>query len=251
MMNQAMIEIKNLYKAYRMQSALAGVTLSVRRGTITGLVGPNGCGKTTLIKSILGLVVPDEGEVRVADKSISEGPLYRELIGYMPQNPDFPSNLSIYELLEMLEDVRGRRAPNKHDLLKLFDLDSQQTKTFGTLSGGTKQKVAAVAAFMFTAPILILDEPTVGLDPISANRLKALAKSHAKEGAAILLVSHIMSEMEHLVDQMTFLLEGKVSFSGSTSELLLRAQASSLENAVVKLIGQRMEDPQGVNEAVK
>lgn len=231
-----MIQIMQLSKSYGSQKVLSEVSLELRKGQITGLVGPNGCGKTTLIKTILGLVIPDEGKVLVDEKSIADTFLYRENIGYLPQNPDFPANLSIHELLDMLEDVREQKAASKLELLRLFQLESQLNKNFSALSGGTKQKVAAVAAFMFNPPFLILDEPTVGLDPVSAQRLKSLAKERSKAGSGILLVSHIMTEMDQLVDHMTFLLEGKVKYSGSVSDLKKSTQSLNLEQAVVAVL---------------
>ena len=228
-----MIEISQLSKSYGRNKVLSDVSLKLVKGSILGLAGPNGCGKTTLIKSILGLVFPEQGNISLSGVSILNTDQYRDSIGYMPQNPDFPAHLTINEMLNMIEEIRSKNATSRSSLFDIFELSQHQNKKFGELSGGTKQKVAACMAFMFDPPLLILDEPTVGLDPISASQFKVLLKARVKEGATVLLVSHIMSEMEQLVDQMVFLLDGKVTFSGSTTELLDRANTTSLEAAVV------------------
>lgn len=236
-----MIEIVKLQKSFRNLKVLDEISFSVAKGQVTGIVGPNGCGKTTLIKSILGLVIPDSGEIKIQNKSIQDGWSYRNDIGYMPQNPEFPGNLTIQELFDLLEDVRGRKATLRKYLSELFELQSHQGKVFSVLSGGTKQKVAAVAAFMFEPALLILDEPTVGLDPISSLRFKELVREFSKKGSSVLLVSHIMSEMEQLVDQMIFILDGKVSFSGDTREILKASKtATNLEMAIVEMIEGRI-----------
>jgi len=223
-----MIQIQKLKKKYGKLTALDGVSFEIKSGSITGLVGPNGCGKTTLIKSILGLVVPEEGNIFVQGMSVRENWEYRRHIGYMPQNPEFPGNLTIQELLDLLEDVRGVHAPFRQELFEVFQLGHHGEKPFSSLSGGTKQKVAAVAALMFQTEILILDEPTVGLDPFSAIQFKEIVRKRAQEGASVLLVSHLVSELEQMVNRMIFVLDGQVHFSGSIEEL--RKQMGSTEN---------------------
>lgn len=235
-----MIKVSNIKKSYKNIKALKGVSFEALPGKVTGLIGPNGCGKTTLIKSVLGLVLPDFGEIEVLGQSVSNHHDYRKNIGYMPQSPAFPENLTINELLEMLENIRGQSAKKKNELLKLFELDQQMQRVVGQLSGGTKQKVAAVSAFMFDPPILILDEPTVGLDPSVAMRFKQLVRAEVKENKTILLVSHIMSEVEQLVDEMVFVLDGEVAFSGSTQSIVQRAGPNkNLEESVVFLMEQK------------
>lgn len=231
-----MIEISQLKKSYGKIDALKGVDLKINSGIITGLVGPNACGKTTLIKSVLGLVVPDAGVIKVQGKEIDPAGNYRRNIGYLPQNPDFPSNLSVCELLDMMEDLREQKAVRRDALIDLFELKETLSRSFGVLSGGTKQKIAALLAFMFDPAILILDEPTVGLDPVAVLRLKGLMKESAQSGKAILLVSHIMTEVEQLVGEMVFLLEGKILISGSPEAVRTRAKEDRLENAVVHFI---------------
>lgn len=231
-----MIDVRDLQKSYASLKVLNGVSLTVASGEVTGILGPNGCGKTTLIKSILGLVVPNQGKISIAGETISKRHEYRDKIGYMPQNADFPGNLSVTELLDMLEDIRDKRAKKRAELIRIFDLEPHLDKAFGTLSGGTKQKVAAVAAFMFDPEILVLDEPTVGLDPVAVLRLKGLIFEAARNGKAVLLVTHMVSEIEQLVEKMYFLLDGSVRFAGTLDEVKSHAHSKSLEDAIVRLI---------------
>ncbi len=236
-----MIRLVDLKKSYAAVNALNGVSAQVKPGSITGIVGPNGCGKTTLIKCILGLVVPDQGQIFVDGVEVhSRGWRHRENLGYMPQNPEFPGNLRVNELLEMMADIRGVAPQSRSELIDRFEVQPFLDRPFGTLSGGTKQKVAVVSALMFNPKIIILDEPTVGLDPVSARRFKDLIKARAASGAAVLLVSHILSEMDQLVDNMVFMLEGRVEFSGAASDLRkLSEEGLSIESAVIQFLERR------------
>lgn len=231
-----MIRVEGLAKFYGRIRALQGVDLTLRPGQVTGLLGPNACGKTTLIKSILGLVIPDSGRIEIDGRVIGPDGQHRRKIGYLPQNPDFPANLSIRELFEMMADIRGEKASRQEELVRLFGLESSLKRVFSTLSGGTKQKVGATLAFMFDAPILILDEPTVGLDPVAALHLKGLVRDAVARGRSVLLVSHIVSEIEQLVSDIVFLLEGRVVFSGSLETALARRPGARLEDSIVDLM---------------
>lgn len=236
-----MIEVQNLVKNYKNISALAGVSMTAQKGKVTGFIGPNGCGKSTLIKSILGLVIPDSGEVLVNNKSIRNQDEYRKFIGYMPQSPAFPENLTVREVLFMLEDLRDQKAILKDELIQLFELESQLDKQVSQLSGGTKQKVSIVVALMFDPEIIILDEPTVGLDPLQAIRFKKLLKSLVVKNKTIILVSHIISEVELLVDEMVFMLDGKVKFAGTIDAIKNHFKddmsgSYSLEDSILKFL---------------
>lgn len=231
-----MIEIKNLSKSYGKVKALESVDLQALPGKVTGILGPNGCGKTTLIKSVLGLVVADSGDVLVTGQNVLNGCDYRNEIGYVPQNAQFPNNLTAVELFAMIEDIRKKKSLRQSELIDLFDLHPHLNKPLGTLSGGTRQKVALVLGFMFDPQVLILDEPTVGLDPLAVVRLKKLVRDAASKNKTVLLVTHMMAEIEQLVDQMFFLLEGQVRFSGHLDSIRERAQTANLEDAIVQLM---------------
>ncbi len=236
-----MIKIRNLQKTFGQIRALKDVSLNLNPGQTLGLLGPNACGKSTLIKSILGLVMPDAGEIEVNGSSTKDGPAYRLSIGYLPQNPDFPSNLSIQELFLMMEDLRGIRASRKTELIETFQISDTLKRPFYNLSGGTKQKVGIILASMFDAPILIFDEPTAGLDPVSAQKFKAFVAAEASRQKTILLVSHILPEIQELVTHLTFLLDGSILYSGSLSEILSNSPSRNLEDAFIKMLEKRSQ----------
>lgn len=230
-----MISISALHKSYGNFQVLKGIDLTIQDGSVLGLVGPNACGKTTLMKCLLGLSHFSKGKVIIQDQDIEVGDEYRSMIGYMPQNPDFPGNLKVREILKMMEDLRGETAKFKNELIEYFSLNDSLDKTFEVLSGGTKQKVAAVLAFMFEVPILVLDEPTVGLDPVSGGKFKELVRLRAKSGATIIIVSHVLSELEQVATDIAFIFEGKVIAVTSLEDLKKKAADASLEKAVMEI----------------
>jgi len=234
-----MIEISHLYKSYGKNSVLCDVITNIKKGEITVIAGPNGSGKTTLIKSILGLVSIDNGEILVDGSNVRYDYKYRELIGYMPQIGRFPDNQTTTEIIKMIKDLREKDAHGfVEKLIEVFELQEHLNKKMSTLSGGTRQKVSAVLAFMFEPPILILDEPTTGLDPISAAKIKDMILAEKRAGKTIIIISHIMSEVEELADKLIFLLDGKIRFQDEVNVLLTQSGESSLERAIAKFIQQ-------------
>lgn len=230
-----MIRITGLTKRFGKLEVLRGVELRVRRGRITAIVGPNGSGKTSLIKTILGLVKPDAGDILLEDRALNGDSEYRNRIGYMPQGARFPENLSGAEIIHMLEDLR-RVEHEDRELLDRFRLNGELSKPIRTLSGGTRQKVNAVIAFLFDPDLIILDEPTAGLDPIASALLKDKIRQARAAGKTFVLTSHIMSEVEELADDIVFLLDGRVRFQGTVQELKSLADQSNLERAVAELM---------------
>lgn len=229
-----MVETHGLKKSYGAREVLRGVDLKIPKGAITGVAGPNGCGKTTLIKCLLGLVVGDTGAILIDGEPVDANGEFRRKIGYMPQNPEFPSNLRLAELLEMISDLRKEEAKAKEELLRYFGLEADLPRTFTQLSGGTKQKFAAVIALMFGAPLIILDEPTAGLDPIARVRLKDLLAMKAKEGKTILFVSHLMSEIEALASHVIFMNDGSLIYSGLVKDVIQDTGEAGLERALTR-----------------
>ena len=230
-----MVEITNLYKTFKKNNVLNGINLSIKEGGIFAVLGPNGSGKTTIIKSILGMVIPDSGQIKVFDTVIKNDANYRNKIDYLPQIANFPSNLKVIELIKMIKDLRGNTNQDEF-LIEKFKLTPFLNKKLGTLSGGTKQKVNLVLTFMFDSPIIILDEPTTGLDPISLIRLKDLIKAEKQKGKTILITSHIMSFVEEVSDEIVFLLEGKIYFKGSISELKIKTNQDDFEHAIASIL---------------
>ncbi|WP_457642597.1 ABC transporter ATP-binding protein [Persephonella sp.] len=233
-----MVEIKNLYKRFGKNEVLKGISLTIKEGKVTAILGPNGSGKTTLIKSILGLVVPDMGSILVKGTNIKNNWIYRKYIGYVPQFAIFPENLTLNELINMLIDLRkdGYNPKIRKMFLEGFGLEKYLNKKLKTFSGGTKQKVNILIAFMFDPDIFILDEPTVGLDPVSSSFLKDRIFEEVKKGKLIILTSHIMSEVEEVADELIFLLEGKIYVRGTVREIIEKSGEKNLERAIAKLM---------------
>jgi Cu-processing system ATP-binding protein len=231
-----MIEARNVSKSFGRLRVLDDLSLSIRPGRITGLIGPNAAGKTTLAKIILGLVKSDAGTIEFDGASIGYDDSYRSRIGYMPQMARYPENLSPRELVEMLTDLRSSAEPADEQLVRAFDFGGALEKPLRTLSGGTRQKVNAVIAFLFSPDLLILDEPTAGLDPVASGILKDKVLSEKAAGKTFLMTSHIMSELDELADDVAFINEGRVAFSGAVSELKRVTRQSNLERAIAEMM---------------
>ncbi len=232
-----MIQIKQLHKKFGKNKVLEGVDLTIESQGIFAILGPNGSGKTTLIKSVLGMVIPDKGIIKVGENTIKKSWRYRDDIDYLPQIANFPSNLRVKELIAMIKDLRNRPG-NDQRLIELFKLEPFLSKKLNTLSGGTKQKVNLVLTLMFDSPIIILDEPTTGLDPIALIHLKEIIVEEKAKGKIILITSHIMSFVEEMADEIVFLLEGKVYFKGSIDALKTQTETNNFEHAIANLLTQ-------------
>ena len=238
-----MIEITSLSKSFGSVEVLRSVDLTVRRGRVLAIVGPNGAGKTTLIKSILGLTHPDAGRIAIDGAPIGGDDAYRARIGYMPQIGRFPENLSARDLFAMLKDLRGGTAVVDEELIDRLAIRDQLDKPLRVLSGGTKQKVNAALAFLFSPELFILDEPTAGLDPLSSSILKDAILALRSAGKTFVLTSHVMSELEELADDVAFLLNGKVLFVGALDDLKRITHQVTLERAVAALMTPAFSGP--------
>jgi Cu-processing system ATP-binding protein len=230
-----MITFDDVRKAYGDRRVLEGVSLEILPGRITALVGPNGSGKTTLMKILLGLARADSGTVRVAGATLDGGADYRRIVGYMPQAARFPEHLRVREVFELVAALRPG-APRDTSLSEEFGLDAEWDRPVGRLSGGTRQKVNAAIAFLFAPPIIILDEPTAGLDPLAARVLRERIRRDRAQGRLVIVTSHVISELEDLADDVAFLCDGHLQFAGAATDLLARTGASHLEAAIVTLM---------------
>ena len=231
-----MIRLTQIEKKFGKFEVLKGISLNVEPGKITAIVGPNGSGKTTIIKTILGLVKPDDGDIRINEKSVLGDFLYRKDIGYMPQAASFPENLTVKEVIKMICDLRNVKLSLNEYLINKLNLSSELGKQIKNLSGGNKQKVSALIALMFDPSVIILDEPTAGLDPVTSSHFKEIILDEKKKGKTIILTSHIMSEIEEMADHIIFLLEGKICFDGSILSLLTYKGESKLEKAIANMM---------------
>ena len=182
------------------------------------------------------MVLPDSGKISIDGKPLKNNFKYRNEIDYLPQIANFPGNLKVSELINMIKDLRDAKATKDAELIELFKLQPFLNKKLANLSGGTKQKVNLVLTFMFDSPLVILDEPTNGLDPISHLRLKNLINSEKEKGKTILITSHILSFVEEVSDEIVFLLEGKIYFKGTILELKAKTEQPDFEHAIASIL---------------
>jgi Cu-processing system ATP-binding protein len=232
-----MIRIENLTKRFKRLQALAEINALFNSGQVVSLVGPNGSGKTTLIKSILGMVKADSGFIYVNGKQINGDPSYRSGIGYMPQIGRYPDNMKVGQLFRMMKNIR--KVPETEldtDLLVKFNLVSIFEKPMRTLSGGTRQKVSAALAFYFNPEILILDEPTAGLDPLSSELLKEKIMQEKRKNKLILITSHILSDLDELTTHVMYLQEGKMIFLKDIESLRKETGEDKLGKAIANIM---------------
>ncbi len=229
-----MIQIERLYKKFGKNQVLRGLDLHIDKGGIFAILGPNGSGKTTLIKAILGMVVPNKGVISVLGKPIKNKWRYRQEIEYLPQIANFPGNLKVKEIIRMIKDLR-QEPSDEERLISLFSLEPFLDKKLSTLSGGTKQKVNIVLTLMFDNPLIILDEPTTGLDPLALIHLKQLIREEKEKGKTILVTSHIMRFVEEVADEIVYLLEGEIYFKGSIPDLKTKTGQSDFERAIAAI----------------
>lgn len=237
-----MIEIKELQKKFGKFEVLKDINLSCKKGECIALIGPNGCGKTTLIKSVLGMVLPDSGTIHFNGKSVLGEYLYREKIGYMPQIGRYPDNMTIGQIIEMIKKIRNSSDDLDEDLLHAFELEKMFDKQMRTLSGGTTQKVSAVLAFLFNPDVLILDEPTAGLDPLAAEVLKEKIIKEKEKGKLILITSHLLSELDDLITEIIFMQEGKVHFHQKVEELKTTTGEEKISKAIAKILKNKQNE---------
>jgi Cu-processing system ATP-binding protein len=231
-----MIIASNVIKKFGKLTALDDVSVSCEKGQCIALIGPNGCGKTTFIKCILGMVVPGNGFITFKGKNILHNWQYREEIGYMPQIGRYPDHMTIGQLLDMMKDIRGNHKETDEELVDKFELKDILQKRLRTLSGGTRQKVSAALAFMFNPSVLILDEPTAGLDPVASEILKEKVLKEKEKGKLVLITSHILSDLDDLASQIIYMQDGKLIFHKSIEELKAETGELKLARAIASVM---------------
>lgn len=229
-----MIVVEDLHKKFGKNLVLEGIDLRIAKPGIYAILGPNSSGKTTVIKSILGMVIPNSGRIEVFGDNITKKWKYRKDVNYLPQIANFPGNLKVGELLDMIKDLR-RTESEEERLIELFGLQPFLNKKLANLSGGTKQKVNIVIALMFNSQLLILDEPTTGLDPAALLVLKELILEEKAKEKVILITTHIMEFVEEMADEIIYLLEGKIYFQGSINELTEQTKQSDFQHAIATI----------------
>ncbi len=233
-----MIAIKNLSKKFGKFEVLKNINLQLHKAECIALIGPNGCGKTSLIKCILGMVIPNSGDILFNNKSIKKDIDYRKHIGYMPQIGRYPEHMTIGQIISMVKGIRNSKESLDEDLYHRFGIEKLLNKRMSTLSGGTTQKVSATLAFLFDPSVLILDEPTAGLDPLAAEILKEKIIAEKAKGKLILITSHLLSELDGLVSQIIFMQEGQMVFHKEVESIKKETKTDTISNAIIHILKQ-------------
>ncbi len=243
-MPENLIEARNLTKRYGDKVAVDNVSFDVYGGEVFGFLGPNGAGKTTTIKMIVGLLQPTSGTVRVAGYDVqTQSRLAKASSGYVPDTPNLYAKLTGRELLRFVGDLydldRAQAARRMEELLRMFELISAADDTVDSYSHGMQQKTSLAAALMHDPKVLVLDEPTVGLDPKSARLIKDILRQLADRGAAIMLSTHILEIAERMCDRIGIINKGQLIAVGTMDQLrtLDKTGEASLEDIFLSLTG--------------
>lgn len=240
-----MLKINQISKSYGKNEVLQNVSLDINIGQSIALIGPNGSGKTTLIKSILGMVMPTKGVILFDEKDINNDCAYRNDIGYMPQIGRYPDNMQVGQLIDMMKDIRQTKITLDEELIETFNLKSFYHKPMRSLSGGMRQKVSAALAFLFRPKLLILDEPTAGLDPLSAEILKDKIKQERENNNRLFIItSHILSDLDEVTTDVMYLVEGKLIFYKPIQDLKDETGEVQLGKALAKVMGGYFKIPE-------
>lgn len=244
-----LIETERLVKQYGEKIAVNEVSFEVQAGEIFGFLGPNGAGKTTTIKMIVGLLQPTSGSVKVAGYDVQRQPLQAKTVnGYVPDTPNLYPKLTGRELLRFVGDLYGLERLQVErrieELLRLFDLEEAGDETIDSYSHGMQQKTALAAALVHDPRVLVLDEPTVGLDPKSARLIKDILRQMATRGAAVFLSTHILEIAERMCDRIGIINQGRLIASGTMDDLRALGKdggedprVGSLEDIFLELTG--------------
>lgn len=204
------IQVKEVSKYYGQQAALQSVSLEVKKGEIVGFLGPNGAGKSTLMKIITTYIAADEGQVEVCQENVEENPLsVRQKVGYLAEHNPLYLEMYIKEYLDFIADLYGCSKQRVSDIIDLTGLSSEQHKKIGELSKGYRQRVGLAAALIHEPEVLILDEPTTGLDPNQLVEIRTLIKNSGKN-KTVMLSTHIMQEVEKMCNRVIIINKGKI-----------------------------------------
>lgn len=241
--NQPILAVSDLVKKFGDFHAVDEVSFSVQAGTIFGFLGPNGAGKTTTIKMLAGLLQPDRGTITIGGHPMAKAPLAcKKITGYIPDRPYLYDKLTGHEFLQFmasLYDLSAAQFATSARYLKLFDLEEWQHHLVESYSHGMRQKLIMTSAFMLDSPLIVVDEPMVGLDPKSARLVKGLFKEQAAKGRAIFLSTHSLEIAEELCDTIAIIVQGRLRCLGSLTTLRQQAKMddSGLEEIFLELTG--------------
>jgi ABC-2 type transport system ATP-binding protein len=240
------VETRDLVKSYGDITAVNALNLQVESGAVHGFLGPNGAGKTTTIKILVGLLRPDSGSAYIlGEEVIGDDPMVRQRVGYMPELPRFPRHLTGYELLDVYGRMYGLRSQQLRDaiprLLDLVGLSDQGGRRIGEYSKGMQQRLGIAQALLNSPEVILLDEPTIGLDPVGMVEVRDLIQSIVKEGTTVFLSSHLLHEVQQICSHVTIINRGISIASGTLAEVtnkltttpILYVEVIGLHNALV------------------
>ena len=243
-MQKELLHLHNLTKSFGSFTAVDNVSLKLAAGEIYGFLGPNGAGKTTTIKMLAGLLTPSGGTITICGKNLAAEPFYcKNLTGYIPDRPYLYEKLTGAEYLAFISSLYTVTGPDPlkevDHYLELFDLSGWKDHLIEGYSHGMRQKLIMTSILMLDQPLIVIDEPMVGLDPKSARIVKELLKSKAKTGAGILLSTHSMEIAEELCDRIGIIVHGRITAEGTMAELRGRATQGNdnLEDIFLELTG--------------
>ncbi len=231
-----LMRVRNINKSYGRRAVLRDVSVDIARGAITAIVGPNGAGKTTLNKAMLGLVHIDDGHIAFDGVDCRGQVAHRARMGYMPQTARFPDSYTASDVLALLSDLRSTDFVRDEELMECLQIAHFAHQPLRALSGGQRQRFNAATAFWFTPDVVLLDEPTAGLDPVSSGLLKDKLRAVRNDGRSVVITSHVLSELEQVADIVVFMLEGRVHWHGALDELRDITNAATLEHAIATLM---------------
>ncbi|MEX2569593.1 MAG: ABC transporter ATP-binding protein [Cyclobacteriaceae bacterium] len=233
-----MIKINHVFKSFGRNRVLNDICLEFKKNQAIALIGPNGSGKSTLIKIILGMVLPNQGFVAFDGAPIKGQSKYRQQIGYMPQMSRFPANMTVHQLFKMMKGLRKDVNKGDYDLhlYHAFEIEKMGNRRLEVLSGGMKQKVSAALAFLFDPKVMILDEPTAGLDPISNEILKEKLQKASLNDQLILISSHILNDLDEITSHVTYLMDGEVKFFKPLEQLKMETSENRLNRIIAQIL---------------
>jgi len=249
------LKLMGVAKRYGDITAVDYIDLDIEHGEIFGLLGPNGSGKTTTLKMILGLVRPDSGSVNVLGVKVDDDPIsVKKQVGYVPESPRLYEFLTGLEYLDFIADIYGISVSEKktriEEYLQALELEGREGDMISSYSHGMKQKIALISAFLHKPKLLLLDEPLSGLDPRSARIVKDLLRKLASQGVTTIMSTHILEIAQAMCDRIAIMYEGRLLALGNMEELRQKAKlpGSDLEDIFLKLTG--TEDVKEVVEAL-
>jgi len=234
MKNATVIDVRDLVVQRGRVQALRGISFETRPGEVTGLLGPSGCGKTTLMRAVVGVQVVQSGEVEVLGLPAGDSRL-RDRVGYVTQAPSVYDDLTVAENLRFFARVLGVQRTEIDRCVEAVDLGSRRDQVVNRLSGGERSRVSLAVALLGSPELLVLDEPTVGLDPVLRRDLWAMFHRLADAGTAVLVSSHVMDEAERC-DRLLLMRDGELIAQDTPQALLDRTRTTDVENAFLSIV---------------